>query len=90
MIEYHWYDFVGNVGVFLILLAYLLLQLSKINSQSLKFSILNAFGAFFIIMSLYFDFNLSAFIIESFWLLISLVGIARCLNIKVKNANKHT
>jgi len=41
-------------------------------------------------MSLYFDFNLSAFIIESFWLLISLVGIARCLNIKVKNANKHT
>jgi hypothetical protein len=46
MIEYHWYDFVGNVGVFLILLAYLLLQLSKINSQSLKFSILNAFGAF--------------------------------------------
>jgi len=89
MIAYRWYDFVGNVGVFLILLGYLLLQLGKINSQSLKFSILNAFGAFFIIVSLYFDFNLSAFIIESFWLLISLVGIVRYLNIKRKIDKHH-
>ncbi len=75
--EYHWYDFVGNIGVFLILLAYLLLQLQRIDSQSIKFSLLNAFGASFILISLYFDFNLSAFVIELFWLLISLVGIIR-------------
>ncbi len=75
--EYQWYDFVGNIGVFLILFAYLFLQLDKINSQSVRFSLLNAFGALSILISLYFKFNLSAFIIELFWLLISLVGIIR-------------
>ena len=30
---YTWYDFVGNVGVFLLLAAYLLLQLNKITSN---------------------------------------------------------
>jgi len=77
IMEYQWYDFVGNIGVFLILLAYLLLQLDKINNQSIRFSLLNAFGALSILISLYFKFNLSAFIIELFWLLISLVGIIR-------------
>ncbi len=75
IMEYQWYDFVGNIGVFLILLAYLFLQLGKINSQSIRFGLLNAFGALSILISLYFKFNLSAFIIELFWLLISLVGI---------------
>ncbi len=73
--RYTWYDFVGNLGVVFILAAYLLLQLNKLRSDSLLHSLLNAAGAFFIIVSLYFDFNLSAFIIESFWLLFSLIGI---------------
>jgi len=75
--EYQWFDFVGNIGVFLILLAYLLLQLDKINSQSIVFSLLNAIGALSVLISLYFKFNLSAFLIELFWLLISMVGILR-------------
>ena len=75
--SYHWHDFVGNIGVFLILATYLLLQLDKIDSQALKFSMLNAMGAAAILLSLNFEFNLSAFIIESFWLLISLIGIAK-------------
>lgn len=72
---YTWYDFVGNVGVFLLLAAYLLLQLNKLSSNQLSYSILNAVGAIFILISLIFEFNLSAFAIEFFWLLISLVGI---------------
>tara|TARA_R110001583_G_scaffold41891_1_gene133131 strand:+ start:26792 stop:27040 length:249 start_codon:yes stop_codon:yes gene_type:complete len=72
---YTWYDFVGNVGVFLLLAAYLLLQLNKLSSNHLSYSILNAMGAIFIIISLIYEFNLSAFAIEFFWLLISLVGI---------------
>jgi len=75
--EYQWFDFVGNIGVFLILLAYSLLQLDKINSQSIMFSLLNAIGALSVLISLYFKFNLSAFLIELFWLLISMVGIVR-------------
>ena len=75
--NYHWYDFIGNFGVFLILAAYLLLQLNKLENESLLYSLLNGFGALFILISLYYDFNLSAFVIESFWLLFSLIGIIK-------------
>lgn len=72
---YYWYDFLGNVGVFLILFAYFMLQLNRINNQSLTFSLMNFCGAFLILVSLYFDFNLSAFVVEFFWLIISMYGI---------------
>lgn len=75
--SYDWSDFLGNVGVALILLAYLLLQFEKIDSRSWKYSAANALGALLILVSLYFKFNLSAFVIEFFWLLISLFGLAR-------------
>jgi hypothetical protein len=80
--EYHWYDFVGNIGVSLILIAYFLLQTEILNSKSVKFSILNLIGAFLILVSLYFEFNLSAFLIEFFWLLISLIGIVKSLKLR--------
>lgn len=75
--SYHWHDLVGNIGVFIILITYLLLQLNRIDNQSIKFSLLNAGGASAILLSLYFQFNLSAFIIELFWLLISLIGVVK-------------
>ena len=76
---YHWYDLLGNIGVFMILIAYFMLQLNRINNRSLTYSLTNLGGAFLILVSLYFDFNLSAFIIEFFWLLISLYGIYKYL-----------
>lgn len=69
------HDFVGTFGVILILVAYLLLQLERLPSTSLWYSGLNAMGALALLVSLSFDMNLSAFIIELFWLLISLFGI---------------
>ena len=72
---YTLYDFVGNVGVFILLLAYLLLQLNKISSSQLSYSLLNGLGAILIIISLTVEFNLSAFAIEFFWVLISAVGV---------------
>ena len=77
--SYQWYDLVGNIGVFLILITYLLLQLNKIDNQTIKYSLLNAVGASAILFSLYFRFNLSAFIVELFWLIISLMGAVKCL-----------
>lgn len=74
---YHWYDFIGNIGVFLILLGYFLLQLGKLSNLSVQFNLFNIIGASLILVSLCFDFNLSAFFIEFFWLLISLIGIVR-------------
>jgi hypothetical protein len=70
-------DFLGNVGVVLIIIAYLMLQLNRIGSNSLSYSLLNVLGAALIIVSLVFNFNLSAFIMETVWVAISLFGIYR-------------
>jgi hypothetical protein len=72
-------DFLGNVGVALIVIAYLLLQLNRLSSNALSYSLLNAVGAALIIVSLWSNFNFSAFIMEAFWVLISLIGIYRYL-----------
>ncbi len=75
--RYAWYDFVGSIGVAVIILTYILLQTGKIKSASLIYSLLNAAGASLIIVSLVWNFNFSAFIVEFFWVLISLYGIGK-------------
>jgi len=79
---YTFSDFVGNFGVFLIIFSYLLLQLDKLSSSNLVYSIMNFFGASFVIYSLIDNFNLSAIIIEIFWVAISLIGIIKYIVIK--------
>ena len=74
-----WFDVAGFTGVLLIIVAYLLLQLEKLPSSSPRYSLLNAVGALLIIVSLIFKFNLSAFVVEAFWFLISLLGLWRSL-----------
>jgi hypothetical protein len=69
-------DFVGNIGVALMMIAYLLLQLDKMKN-GLLYSVINAVGSSLVILSLLTNFNLSAFVMEAFWVLISLVGIVR-------------
>ena len=75
-------DLVGNIGVVVLIIAYLMLQLDKLSSNGLVYSLLNAIGAGCIIISLLVNFNLSAFIIEVFWVLISFVGIYRYFRLK--------
>ena len=70
-----WFDIVGVTGALLIVTAYFLLQTEKISNQSPSFSIINALGALLILISLCFEFNLAAFFIEFFWLLISVYGV---------------
>lgn len=72
-----WYDFIGTIGVGIIILTYIALQLGKIKSETLIYSLLNALGASLIIVSLIYSFNFSAFIVEFFWLLISLFGVGK-------------
>jgi len=83
---YTWFDFVGNAGVVLILAAYLGVQLDRIDARSLAYSVANAVGAGLITLSLCFDFNLSAFVIEIAWVLISLYGIFVRLRQRATNA----
>ena len=77
--DIHWYDLVGNFGVFLILLAYGLLQADKISSSSVMYSLLNAVGAALVLVSLMGAFNLAAFVLEAFWVLISVWGMISAL-----------
>ena len=77
--DYFWFDLVGNVGVLMMVIAYLLLQLEKLSSSATSYSLLNAVGAVLVIISLMFHFNLSAFLMEAFWLLISIYGVAKPL-----------
>jgi hypothetical protein len=74
-----WFDLGGFLGVVVIVIAYLLLQLNKLQSTAPIFSLLNAIGAFLVMVSLVFDFNLSAFLMEGFWFLISLYGFFRSM-----------
>jgi hypothetical protein len=75
-------DVVGNSGVAILIITYLMLQLNKLSSDSLAYSVLNAVGAGLIVISLLFDFNLSALLMEVFWVLISFVGIYRYFRLK--------
>ena len=77
--SFHLFDLAGFIGVLLIVIAYMLLQLDKLPSSSPSYSLMNAAGALLIIISLIFAFNLSAFIVEVFWFLISLLGLWRSL-----------
>ncbi|MDZ4699010.1 MAG: hypothetical protein SH809_04825 [Rhodothermales bacterium] len=78
-ISHAWYDIVGLAGVAAILVAYALLQIGRLRSDSLAYSAINAAGAAGVLVSLHYAFNLSAFIVEAFWVLISLYGVARAL-----------
>jgi len=75
-------DFLGNAGVVMLMVTYLMLQLNKISSDGLAYSLLNAVGASLIVVSLLYDFNLSALLMEVFWVLISFVGIYRYFRLK--------
>ena len=75
-------DLLGNVGVVILMITYLMLQLNKISSDQLSYSLLNAIGAGLIVISLLYDFNLSALLMEVFWVLISCLGIYRYFRLK--------
>ena len=75
--SYEWHDILGNLGVFFIIGTYILLQLERMDSTSYTYSILNALGAFFVVVSLMYNYNLSGIIVESFWAGISVIGFIR-------------
>jgi hypothetical protein len=88
LLDLFFYDFIGLLGSSFIIICYLLLQSNKISSDSLGFSLFNTLGSLLIIISLYFNFNLSSFIIELFWILISLFGVFKFYK-KIKNFYYH-
>jgi predicted membrane protein len=56
--------------------------MDKLKSSSFIYSLANGLGAALIIISLLYNFNFAAFIIEAFWVAISLYGIWKYFNKK--------
>jgi hypothetical protein len=75
--SFAWYNILGTAGVATIVITYVLLQTERLRSESLNYSLFNGIGAVLILVSLYFEFNFPSFVVEFFWLLISLFGIGR-------------
>lgn len=82
-----WHDILGTIGVAVIVLAYILLQTERLRSEQLAYSMMNAVGAALILISLYYDFNFPSFVVEAFWLVISLYGIGKYLGRKHPDAS---
>ena len=74
-----WYDVVGLAGTLAILAAFFLLQAGRLAGNSLRYQLLNLFGAAGILVSLLGSFNLSVFLLEVAWVGVSLYGIVRTL-----------
>ena len=79
-------NMVGIIGVSLILTAYFLVSTGRVGSQALSYQMLNFCGAWLILFSLMFHWNLSSVVIEISWIIISLVGISRPYIAKLKQA----
>ena len=71
------HDVAGTFGVILIVGSYFLVQIGRLRAEALSYSVANGLGALLILLSLMVEFNLSAFLVEFFWLLISLIGVWR-------------
>ncbi len=76
-INVQWYDIFSMIGVGIILITYFLLQYEKLEARSYAYSLLNIIGAAMILYSLFYDWNLSAVVIESFWIIISFIGLIK-------------
>jgi hypothetical protein len=75
MLDFELHNIVGSLGVIMIITSYLFIQIDKMSVKGVQYSLINAVGALLVLFSLYYEFNLSAFIIELFWLIISLYGL---------------
>jgi O-antigen ligase len=72
-------DALGLLGVLLVLIAYAGGALGRLDPARPPALLLNIAGAVLILVSLAYDFNLSAFVMESLWALVGVVGLVRVL-----------
>tara|TARA_R110002049_G_scaffold307456_1_gene507996 strand:+ start:4550 stop:4789 length:240 start_codon:yes stop_codon:yes gene_type:complete len=72
-------DWIGFIGVFLILLAYILNVTGKLQSSSLSFILLNLFGATLACLASVLMDYLPFIILEGVWAIVTLIALIRKL-----------
>jgi hypothetical protein len=79
-------DIIGLVGISFILAMYFLLQIGKLRSEDSAYSLGNLFGSACLLFSLFFDWNISAVILQCCWITISLYGILKAYRLRSNHA----
>ncbi len=77
MFEYGLYDLLGVIGSLIIIAAYFSTQKGWVEASDWRFPLANLVGAALILLSLMVAWNLAAFVMEIFWLAISIYGLVR-------------
>ena len=77
MFEYGIYDLLGVTGSLIIIAAYFATQQGWVDASDWRFPLANLIGAVLILFSLMVAWNLAAFVMEIFWLAISIYGLVR-------------
>ena len=77
MFEYGIYDLLGVIGSLIIIAAYFATQRGWVEASDWRFPLANLIGALLILLSLMVAWNLAAFVMEVFWLAISIYGLVR-------------
>jgi hypothetical protein len=70
-------DVIGILGVLVIVIAYILMQIDRIDPKGFYFSLWNTLGAIMILVSLLYAWNLASFVMEVIWFSISLFGMIK-------------
>lgn len=68
-------NIIGMTGTSLVVGAYFLIQLDRMDPKGLAYNLWNLVGALFLLFSLLVHFNLASFVIELFWITASAVGL---------------
>ena len=71
------YDIIGVIGSFIAIGAYFATQQGWVTAADWRFPFANLIAAIMILVSLSVAWNLAAFVMECFWLAISLYGLVR-------------
>jgi len=71
------YAVLGVIGSIIVIVAYFATQAGSLRANDPRFAWANIVGAGLILASLFAAWNLPAFIMEVFWILISIYGLAR-------------
>lgn len=68
---------IGLIGMACIVVAYYLIERGRLHHNDTKYYLTNLVGASLLEISLVINFNLGSFVIEIFWVAISIVGLMR-------------
>mgnify|MGYP000521152699 FL=1 len=70
-----WPDLIGYAGVFMVLVAYTLLQARRMDGNGVWYPLINLVGAILILISLLYKPNMPAIVMEAAWVVVSVIGI---------------